>query len=182
MKNTYFFYKKKKLSESEILLGCLAIVDKDGVIDSFKFKFGVFEDMDLIIKTWPWYFVSNGTHTFKIDELPDHIRYIITENFLTEFNEELEILSKERLIPEYVNRDTLFFRSLINEDGDTFNELEISIAKTLTLWRIASFFMENIEYVFEFPLYNEYVKETGTDITVEEFLEQILFATSKSLS
>lgn len=182
MKNTYFFYKEKRISDSEFLLGCLAILDKDGLIDSFKYKFDTFEDINLIVNTWPWYFNSNSIHTFNLDELPNNIREFVVENFFIEFDEEFENICKEQFIPEYVNRDSKFFKSLINEEGNIFNEMEVSIAKSLTLWRIASFFMDNIEYVFEFPLYEEYIQETGVDITVEEFLEQILFATSKSLS
>lgn len=182
MKNTYFFYKKEEVSESEILIGCFAIVDTDGIIDSFKFKFDIFKDINSVISKWPWYFISKGIHTYELSDLPIHVKDCVNEKFIIEFEEEFESIKKDIFIPNYVNRDNLFFISLKNDEGTIFNELEISIAKSLTLWRIASFFMDNMDCVFEFPLYNEYINETGINISVEEFLDQILFATSKSLA
>lgn len=181
MKNTYFFYKKEKINDNKTLFGCLAVVLADSIVDNFKFKFEIIEEDSKIEDVWPWFFTSKGIHNFDLEKIPYAVRTCVEENFFIEFNSYLSELKNNYSLPEYIMKREEDFLLLTNSEGEPLNQFEINIVRTLILIKISSFFMDHPELIFEFPLYLEYLATSKDDIEVEDFIEQILHATQKSV-
>lgn len=197
---TYYIYLKdnylnKQASAEKTLVGCFAVTEKEGKISNFKFTF---QEIDFNIenivseikKYWKWAFTSEF-HIWanEVDSLPEIIQNAVNEHFHQAFQNEINFLTskseikalEEIEIPEncpafLLESVTDIKKNLVLALGKEPSELEFRVAISIRLFKISTFLEENPEYVFEFPIYQAYIKKHGLSIhtyEVEEFLEDI---------
>lgn len=200
---TYYVYIKddylnKQAGINKTLVGCFAVTEKEGKVSNFKFTF---QEIDCnaenvvseIKKHWKWAFTSEfhvwANEINSIDLLPEIIINAVNEHFYQAFQNELNFLiSKSEIkaleeieIPEncpaFLLESVSDIKSkLVSALGKEPSELEFRVAVSIRLFKIVTFLEENPEYVFEFPIYQAYIKKYGLSIhsyEVEEFLEDI---------
>lgn len=202
---TYYIYQKEDyLNKQEgiykTLIGCFAVTEKEGKISNFKFTFQEVQPninvIEQIKKMWSWAFTSN-LHFWveeipEINSLPDIVMQAIDEHFHVAFENELKFLStkaeiqkiNEIEIPE--NCPAFLLATVTDIKNELIkvlhrepSELELRITLSVRLIKIVNFLNENPEYMFEFPIYQAYIKKHKLSITeyeVEQFIEDISIA------
>lgn len=172
----YMIYKEKNISETNKLIGCLSLKIENDIVKDFKFKF---EEIDIDLKfplNWTWVGNTKFVETFDFEDskLPSVAISIINDYYLKEFEDKINLILNNDL-PEFINlTESDISKKFLLISGNEASEFELSIAKSLILFKILSFFSNNPEKTFDFPLYLEYIEKESVDITVEDFLILIL--------
>jgi len=174
---TLLLHKELSKDKKEYIVGCLAIAgDKRNTIVE-KFPIEDFEEN--LFSKWDW--LNKDKNIIYWSDTTQNLDENLSAGIEIIKNLVLEESTKSNELPKYIKYTISDIkRDLFEKTKSEPTTLQLQLATTLVLMEIASYFTDNVEDVFDFPLYEAYLKKhnlSKEDYEVFDMLEDISAAT-----